>query len=129
MRQREFVRRRSPAGAASDAVPADDGMASVDAYLSGRTATHAVAARTSHYLAMRDRTRIAVDVHLPADLRAPVPAIVRQTRYFRSTDIPAWVLDLVGEDTLDPTNARMRRAFVTRGYAWVDVDVRGSGAS
>src|SRR5678816_1863923 len=84
--------------------------------------------RSSHYLPMRDGARIAVDVHVPA-AREPVATIVRQTRYFRSTDIPAWALELIGEDTLDPTNAKLRRAFVAHGYAWVDVDVRGSGAS
>lgn len=84
--------------------------------------------RSSHYLPMRDGARIAVDVHLPPTAE-PVATIVRQTRYFRSTDIPAWALELIGEDTLDPTNAKLRRAFVGHGYAWVDVDVRGSGAS
>src|SRR5258705_3318588 len=108
----------------------DDRMPSIAAYAETRPPTHAVGEPTSRYLAMRDGTRIAIDVHLPAIATTEqVPAIVRQTRYFRSTDIPRWALELIGAETLDPTNAALRRAFVSRGYAWIDVDVRGSGAS
>jgi len=110
--------------------PADDLVPEVTAYLARRPATHAPGAPTSHYLAMRDGVRLAIDLHLPADLGATqIPAIVRQTRYFRSTEVAAWARRLLGDAALDPTNARMRQTFVTRGYAWIDVDVRGSGAS
>jgi len=76
---------------------------------------------------MRDGVRIAVDVCLPAGA-TKVPALVRQTRYFRALD-PTWVGKKLGESRTDPVNGRMRRYFVARGYAWIDVDVRGSGAS
>ncbi len=79
---------------------------------------------------MRDGTRIAVDLHLPRDvsLQKRLPTIVRQTRYFRSVVVKspfhklpvARVPDLYYET---------RRLFLANGYAWVDVDVRGTGAS
>jgi putative CocE/NonD family hydrolase len=77
---------------------------------------------------MRDGVRIAVDVHLP-DAPDRFPTIVRQTRYFRAMRARPWIAPLLREHTLDPMNGRMRDFFVRRGYAWVDVDVRGSGAS
>ncbi len=85
-------------------------------------------ARQSLHLTMRDGVRIAVDVHRPRGQRAPLPAIVRQTRYFRGVAfrepfarLPiTWLLDHAA-DTRD--------RFVANGYVWVDVCVRGSGAS
>src|SRR4030095_9900341 len=81
--------------------------------------------RESRYLEMRDGVRIAVDVYLPKHLEPGVrlPWILPQTscprtRAFRGPlnlfmDRPGPVVEL----------------FVTRGYAWIDVDARGSGAS
>ncbi len=86
--------------------------------------------RTSLYLTMRDGVRIAVDVTLPTRLSPGerVPAILRQTRYYRSVELlrgfdRRWARDLF--DLSAPTRER----FLSRGYAWVDVDVRGSGVS
>jgi putative CocE/NonD family hydrolase len=108
----------------------DDALPALAAYRAGRPETHAVGERSSRYVEMRDGTRIAIDVVLPAGLAGErVPAIVRQTRYFRSTELAPWLVRLVGEERIDPVNTRLRRAFVARGYAWIDVDVRGSGAS
>lgn len=104
-----------------------DAMPAADAYLRTRPATFAVGARTSHYLTMRDGVKLAIDLTLPVGA-AKVPAIVRQTRYFRSLD-PTPLGKLLGESRTDPVNGRMRNFFVARGYAWIDVDVRGSGAS
>src|SRR5688572_23031024 len=79
----------------------------------------------STYVPMRDGVRIALDVHVPGR-SAPCPAILRQTRYLRSLRTRlgggpfAAQLDLY---------ARTRRRFLAAGYAWVDVDVRGTGAS
>lgn len=86
--------------------------------------------RASRYLTMRDGVRIAVDVHLPAGL-APgerVPTILRQTRYFRAGRVrpPFGGLPVAH---LPDLYVLTRRRFLARGYAWVDVDVRGSGAS
>ncbi len=80
---------------------------------------------------MRDGTRIAVDVCLPRGLSpsAKIPAIVRQTRYFRRYRVQPALRPFLGDVALDPMNAPMRNAFTARGYAWIDVDARGSGAS
>lgn len=86
--------------------------------------------RRSLYVTMRDGVKIAVDVHLPATLApgARVPAILRQTRYFRGVAFrPPW--DRLPIDWLFDHPARTRRRFLERGYAWVDVCARGSGAS
>jgi putative CocE/NonD family hydrolase len=86
------------------------------------------ARRSSHYLTMRDGARIAIDVHVPDPLAGRAPAVLRQTRYLRSLEPRApGVGDLVVE-AFD-LYARTRRVFLDAGYAWVDVDVRGSGVS
>jgi len=80
---------------------------------------------------MRDGTRIAVDVCLPRGLPsgARVPTILRQTRYYRRFLVRRGAHRVVDAALFDPLNAPMRALFTSRGYAWVDVDVRGSGAS
>lgn len=86
--------------------------------------------RRSFHLTMKDGAKLAVDLHLPVGLGdARIPTIVRQTRYFRSMDVAPWFARLAGEARIDPINAALRALFVARGYAWLDVDVRGSGAS
>jgi hypothetical protein len=74
---------------------------------------------------MRDGTRIAVDLHLPADLPedGKLPAILHATRYYRSYDVSPFF-----RWRFSQPNERVRR-FLANGYAWVDVDARGSGAS
>ena len=77
-------------------------------------------------MTMHDGVKIAIDLSLPADLKdgERIPAILRQTRYFRSYDI-GWPLSMADFRPVD----RKRRVLVTHGYAWVDVDARGTGAS
>ncbi|MDB5218720.1 MAG: hydrolase [Myxococcaceae bacterium] len=101
------------------------------AYLARRPERHRGFDRTSRYLVMRDGTRIAIDVCLPRGLPAGarIPTIVRQTRYFRRFLVRKRARLVLDETGLDPMNAPMRALFTSRGYAWVDVDVRGSGAS
>ena len=83
----------------------------------------------SRYLTMRDGARIAVDVHLPASASSrPLPAIVRQTRYYRGVHFRGPFARLPIEWLIDHT-ALTRDRFIANGYAWVDVCVRGSGAS
>ena len=79
---------------------------------------------------MRDGTRIAVDVHLPADLGTSerLPTILRQTRYFRSVVVRSPFHKLPVSRVPDLYHDT-RRLFLANGYAWVDVDVRGTGAS
>jgi uncharacterized protein len=83
--------------------------------------------RRSLYLTMRDGVRIAVDVHLPEGV-GPRPTILRQTRYYRGVELRepfSWLPIRWLIDHADHT----RRRFLAAGYAWVDVCVRGSGAS
>src|SRR5262249_3661031 len=90
-------------------------------------------ARSSRYLTMRDGVKVAVDIYLPRELGASekIPAILRQTRYCRSMELRWPFRALVGGQPIDHTGqyAAWRRRFVQQGYAWIDVDVRGSGAS
>ncbi|HEY8076753.1 MAG TPA: CocE/NonD family hydrolase, partial [Labilithrix sp.] len=70
------------------------------------------------------------DICLPRGLAGErVPTIVRQTRYFRRFRVHPALRRALPPSLLDPMNAPMRELFTSRGYAWVDVDVRGSGAS
>ncbi|MGH9945413.1 MAG: CocE/NonD family hydrolase, partial [Pyrinomonadaceae bacterium] len=81
--------------------------------------------RASRYVTLRDGVRLAVDVYLPEGLKAGtrLPTILEQTRYRRSFEFQPEV-----RATADRPAARITE-FVTRGYAYVVVDVRGSGAS
>jgi len=54
--------------------------------------------------------------------------MVRQTRYLRSLQ-PRRGFGWLGMTRLFDLNAEMRRTFLRAGYAWIDVDVRGTGAS
>jgi putative CocE/NonD family hydrolase len=86
--------------------------------------------RTARYLPMSDGARIAIDLHLPAALcpGEKLPTILRQTRYFRSVVVRAPFGPL--PVTRIPDNYYdTRRFFLSHGYAWIDVDVRGTGAS
>src|SRR5215475_1507404 len=97
-------------------------------YLAQHPATYKSISFTSRYLTMRDGVKIAVDLTLPAGLKdgERIPTILRQTRYFRSFDV-GWPLSWLAADRRSVD--RKRRLLVTHGYAWVDVDVRGTGAS
>jgi uncharacterized protein len=83
-------------------------------------------ARSSLYLPMRDGVEIAADVYLPRDLApgARLPAVLRQTRYYRRMAFRAPFDRLIPDPYLG-----MIRRFVAAGYAWVAIDVRGTGAS
>ena len=83
------------------------------------------AARSSFYLTMRDGVRIAVDLNLPPGLKPGerIPALLRQTRYYRSFDL-GWRLQFLTRNW-----PSQRKLFLAHGYAWLDVDVRGTGAS
>ena len=70
----------------------------------------------SVYVPMADGVRIAVDVWLPSDTSAPVPALLNATRYWRGI-----------ENVTDPTPEV--GYFLASGYAVVIADVRGTGAS
>lgn len=85
---------------------------------------------SSFYLEMRDGINIACDLYLPKKLEkdAKIPTILIQTRYVRSlrakfpiSVLKHPVLASVGEDEI--------KFFTKRGYAFMVVDVRGTGAS
>ncbi|MEO8449179.1 MAG: CocE/NonD family hydrolase [Gemmatimonadota bacterium] len=105
------------------------GQAPDSAWWSGRSAHSSPAAyrtltRTSRLLPMRDGVRLAVDVYLPSELvTGRLPTILEQTRYWRSSRLKPGL-----PDSLDKPRADIQE-FVSRGYAYVVVDVRGSGAS
>jgi uncharacterized protein len=87
---------------------------------------------TSRYLTMRDGTRIAIDLYLPKS-RKPgelLPALVRMTPYGRSYRLQPPFSLLRGTRPFAPRPLwQEARYFVRHGYAWVEVDVRGTGAS
>lgn len=79
---------------------------------------------SAHYVEVRDGTRIAIDVTLPAS-RSDAdrhPALFQFTRYGRSREDPTTGAPLPSLGALD-------RHFLEHGYAVVKVDARGSGAS
>ncbi|WNM59560.1 CocE/NonD family hydrolase [Candidatus Nitrospira allomarina] len=86
--------------------------------------------RTSQYLTMRDGVKIAVDVYLPADLKPghTIPTLLHQTRYWRAIEY-RWLVSVFKEDGPRGLIGSYAKRFLQQGYAWVDVDVRGSGAS
>lgn len=80
----------------------------------------------SCYVTMRDGCRIAVDAYLPdGDADAgPFPALLFFTPYYRRFRLAE------GSQTdPNPNTGQFRDFFVSRGYAVVVVDVRGTGAS
>ena len=86
--------------------------------------------RTSQYLTMRDGVKIAVDLYLPDDLQPgqQIPAILHQTRYWRAIEY-RWLISLFKDDRPRGIIGNYAERFLQQGYAWVDVDARGSGAS
>ncbi len=93
--------------------------------------THAGHRIQSLLLPMRDGVRLAVDVALPETLAAGerLPAILHQTRYWRRIRLRG-----LAELVVDPLASQgrlgaIKQRFLAQGYAWVDVDTRGSGAS
>lgn len=77
------------------------------------------------YLTMRDGVRLAADLHLPANLPADhrLPTIVSATRYWRKQDLRP------GFGWMGAGLEKAMGFFVSRGYAVLLVDVRGTGAS
>lgn len=104
--------------AAAPAADSPGKVSSVGAYSGyGGTVYPSVVTRST-YVTMRDGVRLAVDYMLPRGLPAgaKVPAILIQTRYWR-----AFAISMMNDKSKD---------FLARhGYAVVDVDVRGTGAS
>jgi putative CocE/NonD family hydrolase len=85
---------------------------------------------SSFYLTMRDGNKIAVEVYLPKGLKEgqKVPTIMHQTRYWRSFQLRWPYSWLTKKNMVEPLYTFMMQ-FVRSGYAVVNVDTRGSGAS
>lgn len=105
--------------------PGTDAWPPASQYLAQHPARYKEINRTSFYLTMRDGVKIAVDLNLPEGLGPgeKIPAILRQTRYYRSYDLGPMLRFFTRKW---PSAAKF---FGSRGYAWVDSDVRGTGAS
>jgi len=75
----------------------------------------------SVYISMPDGVKLAAEVLLPAESPGPVkiPAIVEFTRYWRAPDMEPEPLELPVEVSQS----------LAAGYAYIIVDVRGTGAS
>lgn len=85
----------------------------------------------SQYVTMRDGVRLAVDVHLPKGLRdgQRTATILHLSRYYRSVAIRTIWKPFLGFGPYAITERDTRSVMLKAGYSWVDVDVRGSGAS
>jgi putative CocE/NonD family hydrolase len=85
----------------------------------------------SLYLPMRDNVRLAIDVTLPDGLTPgeKIPALLIQSRYWRSMELRAPFKWFITADVLNPRYRGFKPFFLSRGYALVNVDVRGTGAS
>lgn len=92
-------------------------------------ASRSSAQRESIYLTMSDGTQIAADVWLPVNLKPgeEIPVILRAVRYWRGYQ-PGPIAPIVRWLGLMDMDAEHTR-WATAGYAYVTVDVRGSGAS
>ena len=84
----------------------------------------------SRYLTMSDGVKVAISIYVPtlADEKKRLPTILHQTRYWRSVDY-RWPLSAIKEPLPRGHIGTYAKRFLANGYAWVDVDVRGSGAS
>jgi hypothetical protein len=85
----------------------------------------------SIYLPMRDGVRIAIDVILPKGLARgeTIPALLIQSRYWRSMELRMPFKWFLKPEVLNPRYKDFQPFFTSRGYALVMVDVRGTGAS
>lgn len=77
--------------------------------------------KKSLYLEMRDGVKLALDVLLPQGLRkgVKIPTLVYRTRYWRETEYSE------PKETRNP----IFEFYLSHGFALIDVDVRGTGAS
>ena len=88
-------------------------------------------AASSTYITLSDGVRLAAEIILPRDLPPGVriPALLQQTRYWRSADLRPPLSWFVNPTDLAPELKDHNPFFTGRGYALVFVDVRGTGAS
>uniref|UniRef100_A0AAU1LYL2 CocE/NonD family hydrolase n=1 Tax=Streptomyces sp. NBC_00148 TaxID=2903626 RepID=A0AAU1LYL2_9ACTN len=80
------------------------------------TPRHPVRVQRHVWIPLKDGTRLAARVWLPADAEGPVPAILEYIPYRKN-------------DGTAPRDVTLHAPFATAGYAAVRVDCRGSGDS
>ncbi len=90
------------------------------------------ATRQSLYITMHDGIKLAADIYLPKGLTTSekIPALLMQSRYWRAIKPRPplhWFIDDLA-DFASPYR-QFKPFFVRRGYAFIDLDVRGTGAS
>ncbi len=88
---------------------------------------------SAHYVAAADGTRIALDLWLPETL-APeerIPTLIEGSRYWRDLrpTLVGRIINLIGGSAPGTHPDGFKHYFTTRGYAYVHVEVRGTGAS
>jgi putative CocE/NonD family hydrolase len=86
----------------------------------------------SLYIPLRDGVQLAADIYLPKGLPRDekIPTILMQSRYWRAIEPRPpfhWFIDDLG-DYASPYR-KFKPFFVRRGYALINIDVRGTGAS
>lgn len=86
----------------------------------------------TQYVDMNDGTPIAVDSYVSQiimDMNDSVPTIIQYTRHGRGyvLDFPFTLFSK--SPVMNPRTHAYIQRFISSGYAWVAVDVRGSGAS
>jgi putative CocE/NonD family hydrolase len=84
--------------------------------------------KSSQYLTMRDKVKIAIEVVLPSDLSPndKIPIVLMQTRYWRNY-LLRLPFKIFFKDV--PDKKLLYEYAAKRGYGIVNVDVRGTGAS
>ena len=86
---------------------------------------------TALYIKMPDGTRIAADIWLPETIKSgqKLPTILNSTRYWRATQPTFLGRALTGLGILPNDAGPLVDAYNKAGYAVIQVDARGSGAS
>ena len=85
------------------------------------------------YVEMRDGVKIAIDVWLPEEHteNQKIPAMLYMTRYGRASDVGPLQRAMIGLGLAPSDDIQIfpAKAFNGAGYAFIQVDARGSGAS
>lgn len=110
-------------------IPSDVAQNIPKAYVSADSGKYKGLDFSTYYITMRDSIRIAIDVYLPKHLEenAKIPTLIHQTRYWRSPDL-RWPFSMFTNGLLGPMGKAIQEV-VSNGYAIVNMDSRGSGAS
>jgi putative CocE/NonD family hydrolase len=113
----------SPQHASSEAAPGGDGVkgpgrggGDAPRERGGERRHHSVRVLRHVWIPLRDGTRLAARIWLPADADGPVPAVLEYIPYRKN-------------DGTAPRDVTLHAPFARAGYAAVRVDCRGSGDS